>query len=120
MSHFSPAVLSLLLAASADRASADSVIAPILGATVGRAQIVWLITAIVLLFLVLVAAILFLRQRAQAKQNSDIPKAMYSLHELRRLRRKGEISEEEFEKLKDVVNIQTRKQGPHGPAKPGP
>lgn len=77
-----------------------------------RAQIIWSITAIILLFLVLTAAILFLRQRGKGKQVADTPKAIYSLHELRQLRRKGELTEEEFEKLKDVVNIQTRKQGP--------
>ena len=96
----------LALSASADPAS--------------RAEIIWLITVIILLFLGLVAAILFLRQRGKGKKIADTPKAMYSLHELRQLQRKGELTEEEFEKLKDVVNIQTRKQGPYGPPKAGP
>ena len=77
-----------------------------------RADVIWLITVIILLFLILTAAILFLRQRSQRKQDDDTPKAIYSLHELRQLRRKGEITEEEFERLRDVVNTQTRKQGP--------
>lgn len=82
------------------------------GPTSSPAEIIQWTTILILLVLVMGVIILFVRQRSLRKRDDDNSKAIYSLHELRRMKRKGEITEEEFEKLKDIVNTQTRKTGP--------
>ena len=77
-------------------------------------EVIWWSMALILLILGMGVAILLLKQKSSRKDKDDKPELLYSLHDLRGMLRKGEITREEFEKLKEVVNTQTRKTGPLG------
>ncbi len=74
------------------------------------AQIV--LWAMILILIVLVGGVVILlaKQRSQRKEDTT-PRVVYSLHELRLMLKRGEISQAEFEKLKEIVSVQTRKTG---------
>jgi uncharacterized membrane protein len=80
---------------------------------VSSAQILWWAMALILLVLVMGVVILLVRQRtARNRKQLDTPEVVYSLRDLRKMLNRGEITREEFEKLKEIVNTQTRKIGP--------
>ena len=76
------------------------------------AEVMWWAIALILLVLGMGVAILLVRHRSMRKRGEDEAQIVYSLHDLRRMLKAGEITQEEFEKLKEIVNTQTRKTGP--------
>ncbi len=71
--------------------------------------------ALIVAILVLgVGIILAKRKSARKQEEEESPQVVYSLHDLRRMLARHEITPEEVGKLKDVVSTQTRKTGHSG------
>jgi len=77
------------------------------------ARIVQAALVLIVLILFLGVVILILRRKSLQK-DEESAKIVYSLHDLRQMLQRNEITQEEFEKLKDIVSTQTRKTGPVG------
>lgn len=72
--------------------------------------------ALIVLILVLGMGIILAKRKSVRKQEEEqSTKIVYSLHDLRRMLARHEITQEEFDKLKDVVSTQTRKTGQRTP-----
>lgn len=78
------------------------------------AEVVWWTLALILAVLVMGVVILLVRQRNLRKRKEEGTELVYTLHDLRKMLRRGEITQEEFEKLKEIVNTRTRQMGPLG------
>ena len=81
------------------------------GPALTSADLLWWSMALILAVLVLGLVIVLVKRKTVNKKD-EAPGLVYSLHDLRRMLKMGEISEKEFEKLKDIVNTETRRTGP--------
>ena len=83
-----------------------TVVASLSGTTSGIFKAtIFLIVAILVLG---VGIILAKRKSVRKQEEEQSPQVVYSLHDLRRMLARHEITQEEFDKLKDVVSTQTR------------
>lgn len=61
--------------------------------------------------LLVLGIVLVLARRKRFQQEREDQGPIYTLHELREMLKSGKITQEEFDRLKDVVTSQTRQSG---------